>query len=223
MFAPPCCADMLACNHRERGSTHKMLSRFSRDKSAMDIRQRMVQLGASILIPAFHWPSPVWDLPAVRLDPLHQVRLERQQIEAAIMLELAAAVRHAARRPQVRRDLARVNRLVEQRAADEDRRPVRVFARRRLGEVGGGERRLCRERDAVAGWWGVVRVGLRGRRRVYAGVHQGALRAGAGEVGERLWLGEAGGMTWSAWEGWLGMGTSEGILGLVLRGERRVA
>lgn len=68
------------------------------------------------------------------------------------MLELCAPVGHAARRRvQMRRDLARVHRLLEERRADvHGRHAVRVRARRRARLRLWRERRVCRQRDAEA-------------------------------------------------------------------------
>lgn len=141
----------------------------------------MEQPAATVLVSSLNGPATTGRGTTARAHPLHLIREERQQIEAPIVLVLAASKRHAHRRVQARHDLTRMDRarVFEQRRADEDGGSVEI-AERRLARLRAAWERLAgRERDAEAG---------RRRRLRWVRWRVGRLRAALGDVPRALLL-----------------------------------
>lgn len=87
-----------------------MFTRLSGNVDTLNRREGMVQLGSMLLIPPFHRSPPHRDPPIRTIDPLHPLRIKRQQIKPPTMLMLRPAIRDAThRRREVRRDFAGVH------------------------------------------------------------------------------------------------------------------
>ena len=136
-----------------------MPSRLSRYPYAIDHRSRMVKVIPITFIPAFNRPPPRRNTAMRSRHELHQSWHERQQIIPSIMLTFRPPVGNERMWPEVRPDLARVDRAVEEGRSDIDRRrPVCLeeWGRAELGRVGKGGGGA--QRDTVSGGRGRGRV-----------------------------------------------------------------
>lgn len=162
---------MIRSRKLAEGSTHKVSTGLTRDPYAVNVAHGMIELLAILFVPALHRATAMGNLAMRRRDPLHGGGVERKEIVSPDVLVLASTVRDARRRIEGRHDLARMDRTLEDRAPDEDRRlPIRVVRDRRTslgGEWGGVAERYAeaRGRGLVATWCG--RGPARGR--MYAG------------------------------------------------------
>jgi len=104
-----------------------MQASLPRNLDTLNNSHGMIQLLAVMLEPAFHGASPGGNASAGGLDEFHVLRYEREQVVPSLVMDLLPAVRHEARPRVVRRDLARVYRVLHDRRSDEHRRlAVRV-------------------------------------------------------------------------------------------------
>lgn len=128
-----------------------MFARLSWHLHPADLRKSMIQLPSMFLVSPLYGPLTRRNPALGGEDPLHGDRVERQEIEPAMVLELGAPVRDTARRAQGGRDLARVDGLAEERRAEEYRAaPVHVERDGIAGLLLSREGRRCRQWDAKA-------------------------------------------------------------------------
>lgn len=111
----------------------------------------MIELRPVLLVPALYGAPAVGYASVRRRDPLHRARVEREEIEAAVVLALAAAVGHPARGDEARYDLAGMHRVGEEGGAEVDGRAVCVGADGRAKLLRGRQVFLAVEGDAEAG------------------------------------------------------------------------
>jgi hypothetical protein len=141
----------------------------------IDDGNRMVQFRAVVLKPALDGEPPRRHASVRGADKLHVLGHEREQVVPPLMHDLLPAIRHVARHRLLRRDLARVHRVLHQRGPDEHGRfPVRVRERGRARAVDvregwgpGGAQGDAVARGRRCRWWCLllVRLLVRGRGR----------------------------------------------------------
>lgn len=111
----------------------------------------MIESRAVLLVTAVYGQAVCRDTPEASRDPLHRIGVKREEVVASLVLYLGAAIGHAARRAETRANLARVDRVVEYRRAEEEGRgAVAVVAGGCFGVRGAGKGGGGAEWDAIA-------------------------------------------------------------------------
>lgn len=96
-----------------------MYTSLPRHVYPIEIPKGMVKLGPAGVVPTFDRAPTGWDFTVRGGDPLH-VWSDRQQIEPPMVVEFAALIRNATQRVDGRSDLARMDRVFEDRGTNVD-------------------------------------------------------------------------------------------------------